>query len=342
MRHAVLPILLALLAAGAARADGVADFYAGRTVTLIVSSGVGGGYDAYGRALARHLGDHIPGSPHILVQNMPGAGSLTAVNYLVNIAAKDGTVISDSDSTMPLYPLLQGQNAKFDPRRIRWIGSTAEQISLCVAWAAGSFKTLDDAKRRPMRVSASGAATLRGIVPRLYNQVAGTRFEVVAGYSTSEVFLAVERGEVDGTCFTYDTLLAAKYEWLEQKKIVILAQFGQHSAPGLESVPMALDRIADPEDRAAVDLILSAELMGRPYLAPPEIPAGRLAALRAAFDATMADPRFRADAEKARLLVSPLPGKDIEVLLQRAYAAPPAIIERARRLHERAVGGEKR
>ena len=335
-RGLLLVLALACLAGSAASAT-VEEFYRGRTVTLIVSSGVGGGYDAYGRMLARHLGRHIPGQPHIIVQNMPGAGSLTAVNYLYNQAPKDGSLISDADSTMALYNLLQGQNAKFDPLRIRWIGSIAEQISICVAWAAGSFKTLEDAMQRKMRVSATGLATLRSMVPRLYNEVAGSRFEVVTGYSTSEVFLAVERGEVDGTCFTYDTLLAARYDWLAEKKIVILAQFGQRAAPGIEQVPLALDRIQDPRDRAAIDLILSAEITGRPYLAPPEIPADRLAALRAAFDATMRDPQFLAEAGKTRLFLDPVGGADIEALLQRAYAAPPEIVARARSLFARAM-----
>jgi tripartite-type tricarboxylate transporter receptor subunit TctC len=339
MRRSCLLFLACLLGfVGGARADAIEEFYRGRSMTLVVSSGVGGGYDTYGRMLARHITRHIPGQPHIVVQNMPGAGSLTALNYLFNVAAKDGSVISDADSTMPLYNLLGGQNARFDPLRIRWIGSTAQQISLCVAWAAGSFKTLEDAMQRPMKVSATGIATLRGIVPRLFNEVAGTRFEVVTGYATSEVFLAVERGEVDGTCFTYDTLLAAKYDWVQQKRITILAQFGEHPAPGIENVPLARTRIKDPLDRAAVDLILSAELTGRPYLAPPEIPPERLAALRRAFDATMTDPVFLADAKKARLFVDPASGAEIEALLARAYAAPPATVERAKILLQHAMG----
>jgi tripartite-type tricarboxylate transporter receptor subunit TctC len=340
MRSFGLPILAACaLGTGVgARADGVEDFYRGRSMTLIVSSGVGGGYDTYGRMLARHITRHIPGQPHIVVQNMPGAGSITALNYLFNVAPKDGSVISDADSTMPLYALLGGQNAKFDPLRIRWIGSTAQQISLCVAWAGGAFKTLEDATQRPMKVSATGIATLRGIVPRLFNEVAGTRFEVVTGYSTSEVFLAVERGEVDGTCFTYDTLLAAKYDWVQEKRVTILAQFGEHPAPGIESVPLARDRIKDPADRAAFDLILSAELTGRPYLAPPEIPPERLAALRRAFDESMTDPAFLADCRKARLFVDPASGAEIEALIARAYASSPATVARAKLLLQHAMG----
>jgi tripartite-type tricarboxylate transporter receptor subunit TctC len=185
MRQAALPILAVLAAAllgRGASADGIEDFYRGRTVTLVISSGVGGGYDTYGRALARHIGRHIPGQPHILVQNMPGAGSLTALNYIYNAAAKDGSVFSDADSTMPAYNFLLGQNSKFDPLKVGWIGSTAKQISICVAWRDGAFKTLEDAMQRPMRVSATGVATLRWTVPRLYNLVAGTRFDAIAGY----------------------------------------------------------------------------------------------------------------------------------------------------------------
>ncbi|HTI88066.1 MAG TPA: tripartite tricarboxylate transporter substrate-binding protein [Alphaproteobacteria bacterium] len=322
-----------------ARADAVADFYKGKTITLIVSSGSGGGYDTYSRALARHITRHIPGEPRIVVQNMPGAGSLTAVNYVYNVAAKDGAVIGDSDSTMPFYTLFEGQNTKFDPYKLNWIGSIANQISVCFAWHTSSFKTLDDAMSRPMRVSGTGAQSWRVTLPRLYNDVAGTKFEAIPGYSSSEVFLAVERGEVEGTCPTYDTLLATKFAWLQEKKIKILAQFGLTSAAGIEDVPLALKRVKDETDKAAMKLILSQQLTGRPYMAPPGVPDDRIAALRTAFEATMDDPQFRTDAEKIHLWISPLAWRDMHTLLDTAYGSPPEVIDRAKALMKRALGG---
>jgi tripartite-type tricarboxylate transporter receptor subunit TctC len=321
-------------------ADAVADFYKSKTMTLVVSSGAGGGYDTYSRTLARHMPRHIPGEPRMVVQNMPGAGSLTAVNYVYNVAAKDGTVIGDSDSTMPFYTLFEGQNTKFDPYKLNWLGSIANQISVCFAWHTSAFKTLDDAMQRPMRMSGTGAQSWRVTLPRIYNDVAGTKFDSIPGYSSSEVFLAVERGEVEGTCPTYDTLLATKYEWLQQKKINILAQFGLAPAPGIEDVPLALDRVKDEADKAALKLILSQQLTGRPYMAPPGVPDDRLAALRAAFEATMTDPQFRAEAEKIHLWIAPLPWGEMHTLLDSAYGSPPEVIARAKALMQRALASK--
>ncbi len=324
------------LAAPPASADSVEEFYRGRTVTLIVSSGVGGGYDTYSRVLARHIGRHIPGQPRIVVTNMPGAGSLTAANYVYNVAARDGTVISTTDSTMPFYNLWEGSNSKFDPMRLNWLGSIANQLSICVAWHASSFKTLDDAMARPMRVSSTGGTTLRVTLPRLYNFLAGSKFQSVLGYSSAEVFLAVERGETDGTCMTYDTLLAAKYDWIEGRKVTILAQFGSAPAPGLESVPLGLDRIKNPKDRQAMDLILSQQIAGRPVTAPPDVPDDRLRALRSAFDATMKDAEFLADAGRAHLWIDPLTADQMIDTLKKGYGSSAEIVDYAKALLQRA------
>jgi tripartite-type tricarboxylate transporter receptor subunit TctC len=323
-----------------ASADAVEDFYKGKTITLIVSSGAGGGYDTYSRTLARTMVRHIPGQPRMVPQNMPGAGSLTAVNYVYNVAAKDGTVIGDSDSNMPFYTLFEGQNTKFDPYKLNWLGSIANQLSVCVAWHTSAFKTLDDAMSRPMRVSGTGAQSWRVTLPRLYNAVAGSQFDVIPGYSSSEVFLALERGEAEGTCPTYDTLQATKHDWLTQKKIVFLTQFGLKPALGLEGVPLALDRVKDAKDKEAMTLILSQQLTGRPYMAPPGVPEDRVAALRKAFEATMKDPQFLADAEKTHLWIDPLPWEQMHALLDRAYSAPPDVIERAKELIKRVMGGK--
>ncbi len=333
----IAAVMMLATSAAAASAQNVEDFYRNRMMTLIVSSDAGGGFDTYSRSLARHITRHLPGKPGIVVQNMPGAGSLTALNYISNIAPHDGLVFSDTDSTMPFYKLLEGANSRFDPFELNWIGSISKQIGVCIAWHESSFKTLDDAMQRPMRLSGTGNAGWRVILPRLYNSVAGTKFEVITGYSATEVFLAMERREVDGACATYDTLLATKSDWLRQKKLTFLAQFGREPAAGLEGVPLALDRIKNPDDRVAMELILSQQLTGRPYVAPPKVPPERLAALRAAFDATMTDPEFLADTQKMRLMVDPLTSVQFKALLDKAYASKPATIERARALVARAA-----
>ena len=325
-----------LLAATPAIADGIEDFYRNRTVTLIVSSGAGGGYDTYSRVLARHLGRHIPGQPRIVVSNMPGAGSLTAVNYIYNVAARDGTVISTTDRTMPFYNLWEGNNSKFDPLRLNWLGSIANQLSICIAWNASPIKSLDDVFVRKMRLASTGGTTLRVMLPRLYNYLTGSKFEMVLGYSSAEVFVAIERGEADGTCMTYDTLLAAKYDWLANKRVAILAQFGTKPAPGLESVPLGLDRIKDARDRTAMELILSQQITGRPVTAPPDVPDDRLRALGAAFDATMKDAEFLADANQARLWIDPLTANQMTDILHKGYSSSAEIVDYAKSLLQRA------
>jgi hypothetical protein len=301
-----------------------------------VSSDVGGGFDTYTRTLGRHIARHIPGTPKIVVQNMPGAGSLTALNYISNIAARDGSIFSDADSTMPFYTLFEGANSRFDPLKLNWIGSISSQLGVCIAWHTSSFKTLDDVMARPMKLGATGAAGWRFTLPRLYNIVAGSKFEVILGYNATQIFLAMERGETDGACVTYDTLLATKSDLLRDNKLTILAQFGLRPGPGLEQVPLALDRIGDPEDRAAMELILSQQLTGRPYVAPPDVPAPRLQALRAAFDATMSDNEFRADAEKRLLVIDPMTSGQMRALLDTAYGTRPETVARAKSLMARA------
>jgi tripartite-type tricarboxylate transporter receptor subunit TctC len=334
LRRGVGVILCALVALSARPvfAQNVEEFYKTHAITLIVSSGSGGGYDTYSRMLARFLPSHIPGQPRIVVENMPGAGSRVALNYVANVAVRDGTIISDADSIMPFSALLEGENTKFDPLKLNWLGSMAKQISICVAWNKGSFKTLDDVMQRPMRVSGNGAAGWRVTLPRIYDSVSGAKLEPVPGYSSTEAFLAVERGEVDGTCPTYDTLLATNPDWLLGNKVKILMQFGLEPTTGLEGVPFALDKVKDATDRAAVELLLSQQLTGRPYLTSPDIPTDRLRALRTAFDVTMTDPEFMAEAQKVRLWIDPLSSAQMGTLMKEAYATPPQIIDRAKLL----------
>jgi tripartite-type tricarboxylate transporter receptor subunit TctC len=330
VRAGMLAGLMFVLGALQAHAQSPEEFYKGRTVTLIIGSGSGQSYDTYGRMLAGYLAKHIPGQPHILVQNMPGAGGIKAANYLGALAVRDGSLISDTYSTMPLYPLFDGQGATFDPLKLNWLGSIASELSACIAWHTTNFRTLDDAIAREMRLSASGIGGWRVIAPGMLNLLVGSKFRVISGYAPSEVYLAIERGEVDGACTTYDTLQAVRFDWLSQKKVRFVAQFGEQPEPGLEGATMVRDRIADLVDRKAFALIMSQQRYGRPFAAPPGVPPDRVRALREAFDASMRDPDFLAEARQAHIWVEPLTGEQMERLIGTAYASPPDVIQRAK------------
>lgn len=326
----LLTALTLVLAAAQTHAQTPEEFYNGRTITLIIGSGAGQSYDTYGRMLARYLTRHIPGQPRIVVQNMPGAGGIKAANFLGSMAVRDGSLISDTYSTMPLYPLFDGQGATFDPLRFNWLGSISRTMGTCVAWHTTTFRSLDDAIQREMKVSASGIGGWRVISPRMLNLLVGSKFRVITGYTASEVYLAIERGEVDGACTTYDTLQATQIEWVRQKKVRFIAQFGEQPAPDLEGATMVRDRVKDPEDQKAFALVMSQQEYGRPFAAPPGVPAERVRALRDAFNATIKDSDFRAEAKKAHLWIDPLTAERMEEFIKVAYATPPNVLQRAK------------
>jgi tripartite-type tricarboxylate transporter receptor subunit TctC len=329
---------LALTMSGGAQAQ---DFFANKQINLIVASGAGGGYDSNARVLARYLANHIPGQPRIVVQNMPGASGIQATNHLYTIAERDGTVISATANTMPLDPLLGGPASRFDPRELGWIGSIGKQINVCLAWAANNFDKFQDAQQREMKVSATGATGWRALMPRILNSVADAKFRVITGYATTESMLAVERGEVDGICTTYETLLASQQQWLNDKKVTFLAQFGFEPIPAIKDVPMGLAFVKDPADLEAIRVIFLQQETGRPIVAPPGVPKDRLTILRTAFDATMKDQAFLTEATKAQLDISPLTGAAIDDMLAKAYSSPPEIVERAKVILARASGEKK-
>jgi tripartite-type tricarboxylate transporter receptor subunit TctC len=332
---ATAAVILASVASGAS-AQSVESFYKSTNLTITVGSGAGGGYDVYTRVLARSLPKHIPGNPKIVVQNMPGAAGIKAINHIYAIAPKDGSVIDSTYNTLPLDPLFSGQTANYDALRLTWIGSIGKQVNVCIAWNGSSFKKFDDVFQREMVLASSGAAGWRSILPRMMNAIAGTKFKVIDGYETNGMIPAVERGEVDGMCTTYETLQATAANWLQDKKITFLAQFGLKPIPELKDVPMGLERIRNPDDLRAVKLVLFQQEFGRPYVAPPAIPADRLKALRDGFDATMQDPVFLEDAKKTGLNVDPLTGQEMEALIKQAYAAPKDVIERGKEILDRA------
>jgi tripartite-type tricarboxylate transporter receptor subunit TctC len=331
-----LTVGVSLIACGSVSAQSVDSFYKSTNLTIVVGSGAGGGYDIYTRVLARTLPNYIPGNPHIVVQNMLGASGIKALNHIYSIAPKDGSVISATFNTLPTDPLFGGKGGQYDAEKLSWIGSIGKQVNICISWGSNSFKTFDDVFQREMTLASGGAVGWRSILPRMYNALAGSKFKVIEGYGTNDMLPAVEKGEVDGICTTYETLQTTEPDWIQNRRITFLAQFGFKPIPDLKDVPMGLARIKDPDDLKAVRLILLQQEFGRPYVAPPAIPADRLIALRNAFDQTMKDKDFIANAAKTGMNIDPLTGQDIEQLIKQAYTAPKETIARASTILDRA------
>ncbi|MFN3891164.1 MAG: Bug family tripartite tricarboxylate transporter substrate binding protein [Beijerinckiaceae bacterium] len=329
-------VLSGLLCAGsylaATTANAVESFYKGATVSINVGSDAGGGFDLVARVVARHLGQHIPGKPAIIVRNMPGAGGLVNANWLYNSAPRDGTAIAAPFNTVFVLPLLGDPAAKFDPREFTWIGSTDKQQGVCLTWHKSPVKTLDDLKTREVVAGTTAPNATPGTFPFLMNSVLGTRFKIVGGYSTGGVRLAFEQGEVDSICgMAIQTHMAVSPQWFEKKLVNVLLQFGLEKHKDLPDVPLAVDLLKD-EDLEVLELILIPHEFGRPFVAPPKIPADRRNALRAAFEAVLKDPAFLDDSAKAKQSLDPISASQIEELLQRAYKASPAAIQRAARI----------
>jgi tripartite-type tricarboxylate transporter receptor subunit TctC len=318
-----------ILAGAQASAQGAKEFYAGKNIQLIISSGAGGGFDIYSRTLARSLPNHIPGHPNMVIQNMPGATGIVAANHLYNVAAKDGTVIGALSNSNLLEPLYGNKNTKYDVLKFNWLGSIGRQRAICVTWHTSPIKSWTDAKARIVNVSATAATSNNSTLPRLLNNLIGTQFKVVIGYSTSGMRLAMERGEVEGICgLSYQTLIASAPQWFENKQLNIIGQIGLGDSPVLPNVPNAINLVSDKLDREALELLVTPQEAGRPHVAPPGLPADRLGTLRAAFDATMADPDFLAEAKKTRMVVEPMTGEEMLVLLTKAHATPKPVVTR--------------
>jgi tripartite-type tricarboxylate transporter receptor subunit TctC len=335
MRRAVVAIgaTVALAACTtSARADPVADFYHGRTVTLVIGYSAAGGYDTYARVVARHLGDHIPGHPTILPQNMEGAGSLRAANYLYNAAAKDGSVIGTMARGMAMEPLIGRSRAQFDSRKFSWIGSGTNEVSTCVTWHASAVKTWADALTKPFTVGGEGSGSDPDIFATIMRNVFGVKLRLVSGYpGTAELTLAIERGEIDGRCgWSYSSLKQQHPDWVANKQVNILVQLALSRSPELPDVPLITDFAVTDRQRAILRLVFSRQAMARPFLAPPGIPTDRKQALRAAFDETMRDPAFLAEAKQRGLEVNPVSGADIDKLIAELYQTPADIIAEVR------------
>ena len=320
-------VLLALLALAAATlpasAEDVAAFYKGKTIRLMVGISVGSGYDINARLLARHLVDHIPGKPTIVVQNQPGAGSMTMTNTLFNNGPFDGTAIGAAFGGMPTIPLLQPTGAHIDPTKLIWLGNTNRETHVAYVWHTSPVQSLDEAKTKEVIMGAQAPGSSQYDFPLVANSLFGFKFKVVPGYqSSSKILLALESGEVQGTITAWTTLRALKTDWLQQKKIKVIAQWGFESNPELPGVPNVLDVAKPDADKAAMRLTMARLDIGRPFFLPPGVPADRVAALRKAFDETMKDPAYLAEAKKMKLDINPLTGQQLATLVEQVSKTP--------------------
>jgi tripartite-type tricarboxylate transporter receptor subunit TctC len=310
----------------------VEQFYKGRSINLIVGFNPGGAYDPYARAVARHLPNHLPGAPSIVVKNMQGAGSVLAANHLYNVSPKDGSELGLIAGSAAIDPMFGARKTQYDGQKFTWLGSANEEISGCFAWHTSGFNTAEDLFKKELVIGSSATSNLD--FPMAMNAVLGTRMKIVRGYNgTSSIMLAIERGEVQGMCgMVYAPVQASHPDWLRDHKIKLLMQTGLEPNPKLEGVPFGMDFAKNEDDKRVLRLIVGWTIMGRPFLAPPGIPDDRKAALRKAFAETMADPAFLADAAKSRLDINPIGSDKIDAFLADAYSTPKPLVERAAKI----------
>ncbi|MCC6887028.1 MAG: hypothetical protein IT536_00605 [Hyphomicrobiales bacterium] len=323
-------------AASVAAAQPAADFYRGKTVTIVVSTSSGGGYDALARALARHLGRLIPGNPAVVVRNMPGAGGITAVNWLYNTAEKDGTIVGLVQNGTPLEPLFGTKAARYDATGFNWLGTPSYEVGMVLVWHTVPVDTVDDLRKRETSMGASGANSTPAFYTRLLNATLGTQMKLISGYpGQNDAFLAMERGELDGyPSVFYSALTSTRPNWLKERLAKPIVQYGPQRLKELTDVPFATDLLTNEDDRLLMQVAAAPLALGRPLLLPPQVPAERVAAMRKALADTFADPQFRAEAGKLGLIVNdPRTGEELQAVIARAYAAPPRVVERIRKLN---------
>ena len=333
MRAALLASLAVCAGFGAnARAQ---DFYKNKTITMLVGSGAGGGYDVYARAFARYAPRHIPGAPTIIAKNMPAAAGLAAASSLYT-AEPDGLTIGALTNGAAMGPLFGDPGARFDARRFAWLGSIGKLENVCATWWTSPVKTIEQAMARGVLVSGAGATSNTVIVPNMLNALIGTKFKVIAGYDPSGgLTMSVERGEVEGICgLSWSTIKASRPDWILNHRLNVLVQVGLNKLADLPDVPSALDLVTDPRKKQVMALILSRQEPGRPFATAPGVPADRVAILRKAFDETITDPDFVEEARKTQLEIDPMDAGAIERLLDTSYAAPKDIIADASALVE--------
>jgi tripartite-type tricarboxylate transporter receptor subunit TctC len=333
-----LAIAVAALATSftAARADAITDFYKGKMIQMIVGSPAGGGYDVYARLLTRHMGRHIPGNPNFVVQNMPGAGSIKATNYVYNAAPQDGTVILAPNRTPPFVQILGQPGPQFEAQKINWLGSLNNEVGVIEIWHTSPVTTIADARKHEVVAGSTAPGTDSEIYPALMNNTLGTRFRIVRGYAgAGAIDLAIERGEVQGQSDSYTSMARHFPDWRQKLHVIVQLSLTKH--PDLPDIPLIFDAITPNTvakgftvDQAKLvwELMLTQKAMGRPFAVGPKVPPDRVKALRAAFKATLDDPAFKADAEKGRNEIVPVDGDAVQAMIEKVASAPKTILEK--------------
>jgi tripartite-type tricarboxylate transporter receptor subunit TctC len=329
-RHVAAALAALTLSALPVSGEEADNFYAGRQVRIIVGTGTGGGYDTYARLVARHLGKYLPGNPTFIVENLPGASGIRALNYLYAAAPADGTVIATFNNAIPFYQAVAQPGIRFKSEDLSWIGSLTQTATVVAVWHGAGVKTIDDAKRIDVIMGATGSAGTKATYPALLNATLGTRFKIVTGYEGGNaVTLAIERGEVQGDGSNpWSSWKATRSEWVRDRKIVPLVQIGPKKDPDIAQVPLLGELARDDEQRQMFAFVSGPVAMQQPFAGPPRIPQERLLLLRRAFEQMTRDPAFRAEVDKLQLDLDPLPGAEIEAIARAVVQTPPAIVQK--------------
>jgi tripartite-type tricarboxylate transporter receptor subunit TctC len=318
----------------AARAQSVEEFYRGKTINMILGYPGGGSNDLYARTVSRHIGKHIPGNPSSVMRNMPGGGSLVAANHLFNVAPRDGTTLGLIAPTIPLEERLGAPNVKFKSTEFNWIGRVAPGVNMAFVMSTSPVKTIQDTFTREVLLGASGRSSTVAIYPAVLANVIGVKFKMVMGYAGSTTaMLAMERGEVEGHSTSLEIVRAVHPDWLADKKITILVQFALKRHPELADVPMSWELGRNPEEQQILKVVANATEVGKMIMAPPDLPANRLHALRRAFDATVKDAEFIADLKAARIELGPMPGEQLQKLVEEVGNVSPAILDKVKAIY---------
>ncbi len=327
----IVPVLLVLL--GATTAARTQATFAGKTVTMYIGFGPGGGYDLWARVVARHIGAHLPGNPTVNAQNLEGAGSYRAANFIYNVAPKDGTAMALIARDAVLGPLTGAPGAQFDATKFSWLGTPAMETNVCIAYHTAAVKTFDDLTKKELVVGDNGPGTGTHSYPIALNAILGTKFKIVGGYpSSADVFLAMERGEVQGICESLDSVKMRRPDWIANGTISLLFQGGIKPNAELKDVPFVVDLAQQSEDKQAIEFLYVGQGIGRPFVAPPGLPPDRLKMVQDAFAATMTDPDFIAETKLRKLILDPEDGAQLEALIKKTYATPKPIIDRIAKL----------
>jgi tripartite-type tricarboxylate transporter receptor subunit TctC len=307
------------------------NFYEGKTVTIVTSTGAGGTYDLTARLVARFMPKYLPGNPTMVVQNMPGGGNVLATNYMYTIAPKDGTSIATIHDAMPLHQVLDGRGVRFDASKFNWLGSTGPENEVIITWHTAGIRTIDDVRKKEVVLGGTGAGSGIFIIPMAMNRILGTKFKMVIGYKSSEdVNLAMQRGEIQARAFSMTSITAQHPDWLKNKTVDFIAQAGEERDHTIPNVPLLTELATNDVDKQVMKLISSPPGLGRPYVAPPDVPADRVALLRKALAATFADKAFVAECEKLQMDIDPMSAEEVTKIVSEVIGAPPEVVARAK------------